>query len=156
MKSKLFVGLVALVALLAGCATPGTPIADFGLAFGEYDGEPVFLDGQVGRGIQVTGTSVYLTLLEGDGTRVPMLTATPYAYGERLTVLARGYAYDAAPFAEMDDSIKNAISDFVATVEPGDEAQIDFQTRSVAQFLKTFTIGSGSEYFIIEVISAQE
>lgn len=155
MKLKLVASVVVVIAFLAGCATPGTPVDDFGAAFGEYDGTPVMIDGEMGRNIQVTGTSVYLSLLGGEGSRVPMLSAAPYAYGTDVTVLARAYAYDGAPYDEMDESVKSAISEFAASVEAGDEEQIEFQTRNIAQFLKTFAIGSGSDYFLIEVMAEQ-
>lgn len=155
MKLKLVGALVVAIALLASCATPGTPVDDFGAAFAEYDGTPVVLDGEMGRNIQVTGTTVYLSLIEGEGTRVPMLSEAPYEYGERVSILARAYAYDGAAYDSMDESVKNAISEFVGTVEPGDEEQIEFQTRNVAQFLKTFAIGSGADFFLIEVTGEQ-
>jgi hypothetical protein len=155
MKTKLFAGAILIALVLAGCATPGQPIGEF-MAMGDYSGEPVMLDGQIGRGIQVTGTNVYLTLLEGKGMRVPMLTDTEYPYGTRMTVLARAYDYDGAAYDEMDEATKAVLSDFVETVEPGDEEQIEFQTGNVAQFLKTFAIGSGADFFIIEEIVDEE
>ncbi|MFP4378258.1 MAG: hypothetical protein ACLFP4_14530, partial [Spirochaetales bacterium] len=66
MKLKVVAPIVVALLLIAAC-TPGSGLADIATNLEENDGETVTVSGRVGRGIQVTGTSIYLVLLEEDG-----------------------------------------------------------------------------------------
>jgi hypothetical protein len=149
MKLKLVATVVMGLLLIAAC-TPGDGLADVATNLDEHDGEVVTVSGRVGRGIQVTGTSIYLVLLEENGYRVPVLTATEHTYGEDLSVTGTVYAYDGVAYDEMDADVQDALAALVDEMEEETEEQLQVFTESAARFIRTYTIGSEADYFIIE------
>ncbi len=149
MKLKLIATIVVALALVAAC-TPGSGLADVAANLDEHDGQTVTVAGQVGRGIQVTGTSIYLVLLEESGYRVPVLSASEHTYGEDVSVTGRVYAYDGVAYEEMEPEIQEALAALVDEMEDETDEQMQVFTESAARFIRTYTIGSGADYFIIE------
>ncbi|MFW6212139.1 MAG: hypothetical protein ACOC8L_04505 [Spirochaetota bacterium] len=149
MKLKVVAPIVVALLLIAAC-TPGSGLADIATNLEENDGETVTVSGRVGRGIQVTGTSIYLVLLEEDGYRVPVLTATEHAYGDDITVTGTVYAYDGVAYDEMEPAVQEALAALVDETEEETEDQTQVFTESAARFIRTYTIGSEADYFIIE------
>ncbi|MFP4510403.1 MAG: hypothetical protein ACLFNQ_09755 [Spirochaetaceae bacterium] len=151
MRLRTAFGLAAVLLLvLAGCATPGTSVSEVDADLGTFVTGDVELGGTVGRGVPVTGTSMYVYQYGDAENTVAVLSPIEAELGSTRVVAGRLVPFD----GEVTDEVTAAIEAHLEANGVGEDTLGAATDRSQG-LIRTFTIANGARFFVLEDAPAE-
>ena len=145
--------LVVVVVLAAGvflsaCAT--TQASD-PLPVEDVRAVELTVAGEVGRSIQIPGTSAVVSYFSQNDTEVPLVTDQVRGKGSSVRLDVRVVPYDGSPLEETDDSVQAAVQDGLLALGAASEANAEGAASTVMGYVRTFVIGRSADFFLVEL-----
>ncbi len=151
MRLRSILGLVAVFAfVLAGCATPATSVTEVAADLDTFLVGDVAVGGTVGRGVPVTGTSLYVYQFGNAENTVAVLSPASPERGSTRIVSGRVVPFDGEVTEDVTDAIE---AHLVANGVDGDT--LGAATNRSQGLIRTFTMANNAVFFILEDL-AQE
>ncbi len=150
-RTSVFSMATALVLVLAGCATDGAALAEISDGLSDYAGAEITTEGQVGRGVPVSGTDLTVYQFgDGEHTVAVLSTAAP-EHGESRRVTGRVVPFtgDFEALEEEEENAREAIAEYLD--ESGvSEAALEAATDQSFGLVRTFTVSNNATFFLLE------
>jgi hypothetical protein len=146
MRLRTIFGLAAVVLLVfAGCATPGTSVSEVNADLDTFLAGDVEMGGTVGRGVPVTGTSMYVYQYGDAENTVAVLSPVAAELGSTRVVAGRLVPFD----GEVTEDVTEAIEAHLVA-NGVDEDTLDAATNRSQGLIRTFTMANSASFFILE------
>jgi hypothetical protein len=146
-----FVVLAAAV-FVSGCAT--TQASD-PLPVDNVSATELTVVGEVGRSIQVPGTSAVVSYFSQDEVEVPLVTNQARERGSSVQLDVKVVPYDGSPLEETDESVQAAVQDGLVALGSATGENAESVAGTVMGYVRTFVIGRQADFFLVELPSEE-